>query len=455
MAHARKPHGGYRLLTVTQLCAAWTAYRKRQIPWLALRTYLALHEVAARREAAARCGQVESSNIWARAAVPELRELVRCSRESQVTACLRRLRDAGLVGIDRAVLVVIDHPGCTYGGDMEHRVGRTGRVAVARTVLRHLASSGSPAMAAFMLGVSLRCCYLQSGGLFSARGRCSTAWISEVFGVHQRNVKRAAAMMRSLGWIRSLYAHGWRTQRHGAMIAINLDWRCPGTETPPPTARESVETPPPIREQELLTDPENHQPAKAARGADARVACSPDGIRSLRVSELRDSTSLDRRFRACLAAGLISAGEASRLRFHAAAVHALRVARSNPCGLFASNVRNGRWHHASQADEELARAKLRLLDKPKMCCDPRLERLTESLAAQLTLGGSSSVTRRATNRKRSSKTPAISNSPTSTSSSRMTRRLSTTDSTFSISATCVGRSMTRKDEDARRVMPES
>jgi hypothetical protein len=56
--------------------------------------------------------------------------------------------------------------------------------------------------------------------------------------------------------------------------------------------------------------------------------------------------------------GLARCGEAGRLEFVAAAVHAVRTATKNPCGLFATIVRKGLWDFVTQSDEDYARARL-------------------------------------------------------------------------------------------------
>jgi len=53
---------------------------------------------------------------------------------------------------------------------------------------------------------------------------------------------------------------------------------------------------------------------------------------------------------------------AGRLQWFAAAERALAAGERNPCGLFVAMYRQGLWHHITQAQEDSARVKLRLLD---------------------------------------------------------------------------------------------
>ena len=63
-------------------------------------------------------------------------------------------------------------------------------------------------------------------------------------------------------------------------------------------------------------------------------------------------------FEDAVARRLVGRSEAGRLQFVAAAEHARAVASKNACGLFARLVRDGLWHHATQAAEEAACGRL-------------------------------------------------------------------------------------------------
>lgn len=53
--------------------------------------------------------------------------------------------------------------------------------------------------------------------------------------------------------------------------------------------------------------------------------------------------------------GISASSEANRVRFFAAAAHAVRVGTTNINGLFASVVRRNLWDFLSQADEDHGR----------------------------------------------------------------------------------------------------
>lgn len=54
-------------------------------------------------------------------------------------------------------------------------------------------------------------------------------------------------------------------------------------------------------------------------------------------------------------ARLVGNSEADRLKFFAAAEHAVGYGRKNLAGLFVSVVQGGLWHHLTLADEDRAR----------------------------------------------------------------------------------------------------
>src|SRR5215470_12474549 len=87
---AKKPSGGFRFLTVQQLCLIWWAYRIRLIQLLDLRVWFAAQEMVARR-----C-QLDSGQI-PMFTPQELHKLVGGAGGEHLRASLRRLETAGLL----------------------------------------------------------------------------------------------------------------------------------------------------------------------------------------------------------------------------------------------------------------------------------------------------------------------------------------------------------------------
>jgi hypothetical protein len=80
------------------------------------------------------------------------------------------------------------------------------------------------------------------------------------------------------------------------------------------------------------------------------------------LEDLREAGRLDCLYRQATDAGMVRASAANRLQWFAAAEHAIEAAERNPCGLFVALYRQGLWHHITQAQEDLARRKLKKLD---------------------------------------------------------------------------------------------
>lgn len=442
METLRKPRGGYRVLPVAQICAAWTAYRAGQLTWLAFRTYLALHEVAARREAARRSApddrRERSYALHADAVSSELRLLVDCARPAQARAALRRLAELGLVTLRGDELRIANVVSLSCDARvMISRLGRTGGLPFPRPMLRSLARGASSATIAYAIGVVTRCCHVGRDGSYSARGRCSTRFVADAFGLHQRTIKRAAGELAGIGWISRNREPTSKTQQFGAPIAVNLAWSPACIKSPPHRPPLRTGMPPRTPLLKLLPDSLNQKPRQRGRGVCSSGASRPNALANVQVGELTDGVQLNVRFARAVTAGLIVAGPASKLRFFAAAVHARRVGRRNPCGLFVSVVRRGLWSFISQGDEDTARAMLARSEQSatqRQCCSPDLERVRSIVTsvASCVAWPASQVSRncRKTADTRS-KHRAAQRSSNSSASTRMAFSASRTTATFS------------------------
>ncbi len=442
MAHVTKPQGGYRLLSIDHLCAAWCAYKSRELSWLGFRVFLGLHEVAERRKVASLQETKRGEGLWRDTVVLELQLLVRCARASQVRAALAQLERVGLL---RQKDGRVELKACVELGrqarDMAARISRRGTIPVPRQALRYLAAGGSTAVVAYMLGITIRCCHVRAGGEFNSRGRCSIRFVAELFGLDVRTVKRAAATVVPLGWMEKDRATYRWTRRHGSAVRVNTQWRGPDTESPPRRSENSTKSPPPIKKQELLTDPKNQEPSVVPTANQPKPEVAPsNALRSLSIKELRDPDRLMLRFRRAVEVGLAADCPASRLRFFAAAQHALRVATRNPCGLFVTVVRQSLWRFVSQADEDRAQAMLRRAAgdsrqrQPTSASNKPLDRLITDLVEKVCWPAAQRVANSCTAPAICSKKHASPVSLAAASSSPIARSESVTDVTLSIRA---------------------
>lgn len=361
MALPTKPHGGYRVIPIPELFTAWCSYKRGAISWMGFRVYLALQEVLARREAAERSAGKPLATMHGPAVELQLQQLVGCARLTQVRASIVALESAGVLErAEGSLLPATMNPVSSEVADMLALTGRAGSVPFPRPVLRFLAAGANPATAAYALALVVRCCHVRRGSRYVGQGRCSSRLAAELFDVHPRSIKRAAAAMKSLGWAVRVQTRDRWTRRHGPVVTLNLNWRWSRTTLSPERARSRTNLSPPIRKQELLTDLMNQEehvvPDRTERSRGGR---SHSALRAVLREELRDVESLLRRYGRATQERLVSPTSAGRLAFVAAAQHARRVGERNPCGLFVTVIRRELWSYISQADEDAARRMLR------------------------------------------------------------------------------------------------
>jgi len=148
-------------------------------------------------------------------------------------------------------------------------------------------------------------------------------------------------------------------------VSINLRWRDvdrkPDATLPPEFDDCDSNLPPPNKKRELPSGSKNQYGAPACKaGVRERTgSVSRLGLANLLPDDLREPARLRRLFQQAVRFALLRDCVADQLRFAAAAAHALRVGKQNPCGLFVSFVRRGLWNYLSQADEEAARLLLK------------------------------------------------------------------------------------------------
>ena len=167
-----KPTGGFRPITVLQVCMAWWAYRTGFLTrYLDFRVYLALQEVAERRLAASRTrmrkGRGGLVSIPAREdLLKELRVLVGGSSDRMIRGALSRLESVGLVTLkDLPVFAVgpeslVSAPAELVNllGGLSRKAGiRERRLPVPRPILRLLTRTATPSLAATVFGYLMRC----------------------------------------------------------------------------------------------------------------------------------------------------------------------------------------------------------------------------------------------------------------------------------------------------------
>lgn len=193
---------------------AWWAYKSGDLSrYLDFRVYLALHEFDEQRRAWARSrAKAGKGTLKPALSIPklvaELCKITGGSSERLVRESLRRLAVTGLITLTpTAVLFATSmaelaaNEGAELQGWMQNRPGvRERRLPVPRRVLRYLARGAPASVAATVFGHLIRCLWWRERECRVA-GRCTAGFISGVFGVDSRSVKRARAELRKVGWL--------------------------------------------------------------------------------------------------------------------------------------------------------------------------------------------------------------------------------------------------------------
>jgi hypothetical protein len=365
--------GGFVLIPIASLMTAWKSCRCRPLGIGDLRTWLATHEMQARR-----C--MLDDGRGAAYTAPELAGLLGVTHK-RAAASLRRLEGAGLIGWSESAIRFPDPPDDAVDDGLGDTIGRgRGSVVIPRRMLRHLAEGARPALIATALGILLRCLSRRRGG-FDGRGRVKAGWIARVFGVSPRQVKAARRELATLGWIAPEPADQWAMNRWGRAYRIDLGWS--------PSAHDgSRSTPPPAGDGATLALPDLHQEPLQERINDQEPSpAGPAGVQSpgikhrtrtspvagplppprlddVRVEDLKDTGRLLDLHVQAVAQGVVTASEADKLRFIGAAEHALAIGESNPAGLFAYLVRRRLWRYLRASDEDHGNARLKAHYRP-------------------------------------------------------------------------------------------
>ena len=381
--------GGFVLIPVAALIAAWRASRARPLGPGDFRAYLACREILARRRLIA----LDRAPSYDHA---ELGRLLGVTPK-RARASTRRLVAAGLLRWSDSE-IGFPEPPAGPGGPADQVVADSigsgrGDLAIPRRLLRDLVQGGRPALIATALGALLRCLSRRKAG-FDGRGRLKASWVAQAFGVGLRAVKAARAELIAVGWIAPEASSQAALNRWGRAYRIDLGWAGPapaaGRVSPPPRADGGPVSPPPDLDQEPLPGVQKNQeptsggPAgfkhggmggcegptavtsararpeaeRAALGGVGAAVPTPR-LEDVRPEDLCDAGRLIELHRQAAVRGLVGTSEADRLKFVAAAEHARVVGKANPCGLFARIVAKGWWHFATLGEEERAARRLR------------------------------------------------------------------------------------------------
>ena len=360
-----KPAGGFRLISLEQIAAVWSAYRTGDLEARDVRVYLALHEIDARRSAA-------SDRVAPNHTLEELHGLVGGAGGAKLSACVRRLEQAHLVRWSASQIrfakslesARLREPARARA--MLEAMPSMGRVPFPRRILRHLAASGRRVEMATVLGHAIRSLRLKRGKVWPA-GCTPARWIAETFGVAESRVRAERKRLVEVGWLEPADA-GWiHRQRFGARFVVNLLWDeandpeqdAPDVPKSRPLERESC----PNREVHRSTQnsycvgSRNQELSELGPDGASQDPPGPD-LRRIGREDLRNTQRLLELYRKAIEAGKASDSENGQLEFVALAEYALAHG-SQPPNLFAWLIARGARGRITLADEDAARDRLR------------------------------------------------------------------------------------------------
>lgn len=366
---AKKPDGGYVFIKPWELLASWHLYRSGDLRPLDLRVWYACRELKSRR-----CTIAHPQKP--RFTVQEICGLLRRGHsENQgaaVRASIRRLVKHGLVEWNERNISFAASPDELSGKGLSHFweafqkvINRRRRIPVPRRIVRLIAGGASRSLVGTIAGHLLTCLYSRDMGC-KANGRCKASWIADVFHLSLRAVKGARAHLVDMGWLIELDAPQWQLNRWGKALAINLKWGSSigegmaASKIAPPGPQIAPVSAPLESNKELPTGNKNQiTRATGPSGSFRLKGGKAPRLSNIQTEDLKDASRLMALFAQANEAGVLSAAEANKVRFFAAAEHALAVGTSNPPGLFAWIVRGARWSFLAQRDEDVGNRRLK------------------------------------------------------------------------------------------------
>jgi hypothetical protein len=233
--------GGFVLIPVAQLLAAWFACQGLELGIGHFRAYLACYEMLKRRAFAAKHVQPSFGFL-------ELAGLLGVTIE-RARLLIQQLVDAGLLACTESSITFPDQPPIPdelFAPFANTIGGGKGMLTVPRRLLRFLAKGASAATIAVALGALFRCASCRQGQP-NSWGRFKASWIATAFRVGLRQVKDARKQLVNLGWL--IVATDNRQNamnRNGRAYHINLDWSSTTARSAPPPPVPTARSAPPL-----------------------------------------------------------------------------------------------------------------------------------------------------------------------------------------------------------------
>ncbi|MEE9149287.1 MAG: hypothetical protein V3U27_18040, partial [Candidatus Tectomicrobia bacterium] len=351
----------------------WSAYQAGIISWLALKIWCAAWIIQK-----SRCKQKKDGTPY-RFQQSEVYAYFKKIAHKECDEALQELEAANLLRISdteiwfAASLDDIKNEQvktrATVMFDQLHENNRDKRMKFPKRLLRLIIRCGQQVVrVATMLGLLLRIMLVKRYNDY--RGCVKAEWIASLFGVSRHRVNTERAKLIKEGIFRRLPSPQWVKNKYGEWVVLG------GGEAEPTApvensaeASEKLEPPPPenlpkvgapdlnqipssseevLRNQEIApSDP----PREGKTGASQQHLPTQPTWNNITLEDLRDDVRSERLREEAIQRGHLKDTEPDQINFFAGIAHALRVAKSNACGLLRTIVEKGLWHVISQADE--------------------------------------------------------------------------------------------------------
>jgi len=376
--------GGSCPILPMQFAILWGARKEKEISPLAFRTYFAAHEAKYWR-----CSTEEGETYHAEPFGFQPSDVGRLLPGVSAGQLSRAFSE-----LEATHILTVADKGLSFAASLEdvrvnervkrratrmfaqlHPDTRETLVKIPRRLLKLLVHCGRRLVrAATLLGILLTTMLTKRTEKYQGyQGCCKASWIAKLFGVHTKRVNVERARLIAEGWFRRLPTPQRVRNRWGEWVALNLTPserpQDPGdTSTPavckvqPPHPDSAPELQPPLQEPVPPTEREENQ--ELPDGAPKTGASQPPLLtqptwKNITREDLEDDARSEALYYEAIQGGYLQDTRPDEINFFAAIAHALRVAKTNVCGLLRTIIEQGLWGFMTQADEDTALRRLR------------------------------------------------------------------------------------------------
>ncbi len=361
--------GGTCEIHPLQWCIIWSTYQERAISWLALKIWCAAWLIQK-----SRCKQKKDGKPY-RFQKSEVYAYFKKVGQKECDDALQELETANLLRISDTEIWF-----ASRFDDMEnaqvriratamfaqlHENNRDKRMKFPKRLLRLIIRCGQQVVrVATMLGLLLRIMLVKRYNDY--RGCVKAEWVASLFGVSRHRVNTERTKLINEGIFHRLPTPQWVKNRYGEWVVLGGgEAEAPAPVENPTNDAEKVEPPPPEILPKLGAPDLNQIPSSSeevlrnqeiASGNPKTGALQPPFLpqptwNNITLEDLRDDARSERLREEAIQRGHLKDTQPDQINFFAGIAHALRVAKSNACGLLRTIVEKGLWHVMSQADE--------------------------------------------------------------------------------------------------------